>query len=441
MIKQFIVMSEKYDKIGKHSISDRLIILASLEINIGNLIPEKLNLIFNEVGADLLAVGGSIRDALLGQSPKDIDLCTNLKPDEVIELCENNGLKVLPLGLSHGTVSVVLDGELFEITTFRFDRDTDGRHATVEFTDNIIEDLSRRDFTCNAIAADSYGNIIDPFNGRKDLANGIIRAVGDPKKRFTEDFLRIIRAARFASRYGFSIEDKTREAMEDLAPVLCKELNIDERGGAIAMERLVDEFNKAFKTNKSSQFLNIMNGLGIIQTVIPELIPNFSNITINIDKVNENEKWQTMFMWLAPSNVESVIRRLKMPLDILKSAKKICEMKIIFENLINIDISDFQIREFQINCGDQFGVISSLFNKIYSNNINKTKLLTPLHEQFKTIIQGRDILDLFPDRKPGPWVGDILRDITSFHKHFFNTNGINPTKKQLIEFIKGKNYE
>ena len=149
----------------------------------------------------LFLVGGAVRDRLLGIPPKDFDYTTAARPEEVIRHFEGLGHKVYPTGLAHGTVTVMLGKNMIEVTTFRKDVTADGRHAEVEFTDDLIVDLSRRDFTQNAMALDGETNtIIDPYGGQKDLELRLIRAVGDPEVRFQEDYLRVIRACRFAAR-------------------------------------------------------------------------------------------------------------------------------------------------------------------------------------------------------------------------------------------------
>jgi tRNA nucleotidyltransferase (CCA-adding enzyme) len=157
---------------------------------------------FRRASFDLRLVGGVVRDTVAGIAPKDIDLCTDATPEQQQEIYEVNGYRWIPTGLQHGTVTVVLDGEPHEITSLRVDVSTDGRHAEVEFTSDWIKDLERRDLTINAMAMTFDGGIIDPFGGRDDLANGVIRFVGDPVARIREDYLRILRYFRFHARFG-----------------------------------------------------------------------------------------------------------------------------------------------------------------------------------------------------------------------------------------------
>lgn len=160
-------------------------------------------------------VGGCVRDSLLGVEPKDWDICTSATPSEMKHHFNRLGIQTIDTGLKHGTITVKLgDSELYEVTTFRADGDySDNRHPdSVEFVDSIYKDLARRDFTINAMAYNSAG-LIDPYYGRQDLVDGVIRCVGNPDDRFNEDALRILRAMRFASVYGFAIEENTSESI------------------------------------------------------------------------------------------------------------------------------------------------------------------------------------------------------------------------------------
>ncbi len=185
-----------------------------------------------ENGFEAFMVGGCVRDWLLDRPVHDIDICTNAHPGDVMRLFPDH----VPVGLQHGTVAVKQGGYLFEVTTYRTEsgyRDY-RRPEQVQFVSDIKEDLARRDFTINAMAMNRSGVIVDPFDGRRDLALRLIRAVGDPLTRFGEDALRLVRAARFAAQLGFRLEAKTMAAIETQAPLLRH----------IAVERIRDELNK-----------------------------------------------------------------------------------------------------------------------------------------------------------------------------------------------------
>ncbi len=175
----------------------------------------KIEKILNE---KIFLVGGAVRDLLLGRKPNDIDIVSSVVPEDAISRLEKH-FKVVPTGIDHGTITIIdiESGFSVEHTTFRKDIKTNGRKAIVKFTDDIVEDLKRRDFTINSMALSLDGKLIDPFGGRKDIANKIIRTTGNPEERFKEDYLRILRGCRFSVKYGFDIDENTKIAMKRLS--------------------------------------------------------------------------------------------------------------------------------------------------------------------------------------------------------------------------------
>lgn len=223
-------------------------------------------------------VGGCVRDFVLGKEPKDYDICTNALPEQITEIFKDN--KLLLHGLKHGTITIVLDSECYEITTYRIDKDyKDGRHPeTVEFTTDLVEDLKRRDFTINAMAYDIYKNeIVDPFNGLEDIKNKRIKCVGNATDRFTEDALRIMRALRFASVLNFDIEKDTKQAIFDLY----KNLSL------ISWERKNVEFSKLLTGVKCVDILREYST--IVFFLIPELQKTYN--------FNQNNKYHDYDIW------------------------------------------------------------------------------------------------------------------------------------------------
>ncbi len=170
---------------------------------------KKLMKAFDMAGHEVRFVGGCVRDALLGVEPKDIDFATDATPDEMKIIAEINKFGFIPTGIQHGTATLVVDGEPFEVTTLRIDTETDGRHATVEFTRSFEVDAERRDLTINAMSMDMKGEVFDYFNGRADLEAKVVRFVGDARKRVEEDYLRILRYFRFAARFDASMDQDT----------------------------------------------------------------------------------------------------------------------------------------------------------------------------------------------------------------------------------------
>lgn len=223
---------------------------------------KKMNEIFVQHGYKAYLVGGAVRDMLMGKEPHDWDVTTDATPEQVMSIFR----KVIPTGIAHGTVTVHFMKNEIEVTTFRTESDySDGRHPDkVEYTGNIEEDLSRRDFTINAIA--SYlgdGTITDPFHGRDDIKRKVIRTVGNPLERFSEDGLRPVRAVRFSAQLGFEIERETLKAISE--PEILKKTS------GISLERFRDELLKLMKAEKPSAGLKLMEESGILDIFIPEL--------------------------------------------------------------------------------------------------------------------------------------------------------------------------
>lgn len=204
------------------------------------------------------AVGGCVRDALLGRRANDWDICTSALPGETLALFGEENC--IPTGLKHGTVTVKMDGGLYEVTTFRTEGAySDGRHPdSVAFVADVRDDLARRDFTINAMAYNEQDGLIDPFGGREDLLNRrIVRAVGTARERFAEDALRIMRLLRFASRFGFDIEDETYTAAIELRARLA----------CVSGERIREELMKLLETQKPAAYLPV----GIVCELMPQL--------------------------------------------------------------------------------------------------------------------------------------------------------------------------
>ena len=211
-------------------------------------------------------VGGAVRDDLLGLPISDIDLATRIPPNEVVERLENARIKAVPTGIDHGTVTAVSDGHPFEITTLRRDVSTDGRRATVAFTDDWRDDAARRDFTINALSADPVtGELFDYFGGLADLEQRHIRFIGDPLQRIAEDHLRILRFFRFHARFGSGTPDA--EAL-DACTARANDLM------ALSRERIADELLKLLGLPDPSVTIAIMFERGILRPVLPEIDVN-----------------------------------------------------------------------------------------------------------------------------------------------------------------------
>ncbi len=225
-------------------------------------LPEKVLQIINcimEAGYEAYAVGGCIRDSILGRVPDDWDITTSATPYQIKQLFR----RTIDTGIQHGTVTVMLDREGFEVTTYRIDgKYEDGRHPEeVTFTPNLEEDLKRRDFTINAMAYNEQDGLVDLFGGMEDINAGVIRCVGDPIARFNEDALRIMRAIRFAAQLGYDIDHETKQAIRELAPNLRK----------ISAERIQVELTKLV-VSAHPEAMRTVYETGVAEVIMPEFL-------------------------------------------------------------------------------------------------------------------------------------------------------------------------
>ncbi|HOM42481.1 MAG TPA: polynucleotide adenylyltransferase, partial [Bacillota bacterium] len=227
--------------------------------------PRKVQLILDKLhehNYQAFIVGGCVRDSILGKVPGDWDIATDALPGEVKELFQ----KTADTGIRHGTITVIIEKSLFEVTTYRIDGEyADFRKPkAVTFTSSIEEDLSRRDFTINAIAYSPEAGIVDPFGGIADIRKGIIRTVGDPEVRFSEDALRMLRAVRFSAQLGFSVDERTLKSIETNSSLI----------GSISPERIKDELTKILLSDNPLCFSLLMD-TKLIKYTLPEFEPCF----------------------------------------------------------------------------------------------------------------------------------------------------------------------
>ena len=249
------------------------------------------------------AVGGCVRDSLLGRTPQDWDLCTSARPEQVLALFGEG--QCIPTGLQHGTVTIKHGGQLYETTTFRTEGAyTDGRHPDeVHFVPDVRQDLARRDFTINAMAYNDAEGLIDPFGGQQDLQQGILRAVGDPATRFEEDALRILRLYRFAARFGFAIDPPTGQA----ARALCAHLD------CVSVERIEEELSKLLAAPAPAAYLDEK----ILKVIIPELsAPALQAAKPVVDACPAGTedlpvRWAALLMSLGEDGTRKALKRLR----------------------------------------------------------------------------------------------------------------------------------
>jgi len=218
-----------------------------------------------DAGHKAYAVGGCIRDSIMGKTPSDWDMTTSARPEEMMEIFERAKLRTIPTGLKHGTITVLMDGEMYECTSFRIDGSyTDSRHPdSVTFTTDVAKDLERRDFTVNAMAGDPLRDdgTVDLFCGKEDIANKIIRCVGDAKTRFSEDALRILRAIRFATVLDFDLEENTKKAAAELCPRLSD----------VSVERRIVELKKMLLSPNADRGIDLLFDVGAQKYIHPQI--------------------------------------------------------------------------------------------------------------------------------------------------------------------------
>lgn len=280
-------------------------------------------------GYSAFLVGGCVRDTFLGVTPKDFDVATNAKPDAVISLFT----KVIPTGIKHGTVTVMVGNEPIEVTTFRTEGTySDSRHPDeVKFVADIKEDLARRDFTINAMAMNGLA-IVDPFNGRDDLKNKVIRCVGNPDERFSEDPLRMMRAIRFACRLGFTIEELTLASIRRNCEKLVN----------ISNERIRDEFTKTLVANSKRGF-NMLRDSWLLPFVIPE-IGEASPLVFSNGKGIESQM-AALFIGFSHNTIIDAMRRMKFSVD---EINLVVDMAEAYQNVSSTIAKNYSDRDVQL---------------------------------------------------------------------------------------------
>ncbi|NQZ59987.1 MAG: CCA tRNA nucleotidyltransferase [Lentisphaeraceae bacterium] len=379
----------------------------------------------------IYVVGGCVRDELLGVELKDVDLASNLTPLEFKKLCKKKKLKTFDTGIEHGTITVLINGIPYEHTTFRKDVSCDGRNATIEFSETIEEDLSRRDFTINAIAKLDQ-EFIDPFDGRTDLKNGFLRTVGCARERFSEDFLRIIRAARFQSRFDLQLCPELLLAARQAAPKIIEHVSI---------ERISDEIRKAQKN--ALAFIHCCENLGFLNEIFPA-VKEFSdndrkNWHIQIERashLNELQFFAALLIPIAKEQSPQLAVYFRLGNHIKKGLAVLHEFH---DSLDNSDITATQLRRLKVNCKAYYPELLQYIDEVLTspeNNHAGCKTARDLDEQVQTSIKKTFIdgayLKKF-DLTPGPWFKDILDQCGEAQAEGQNLNDIEVLAAKLIE--------
>ena len=268
-----------------------------------------------EAGYEAFAVGGCVRDTLLGRTPEDWDVTTSARPEAVKAIFE----RTVDTGLQHGTVTVLKNRKGYEVTTYRIDGEYhDGRHPdSVEFTPNLLEDLKRRDFTINAMAYSHETGIVDEFGGMEDLKAGIVRCVGRPEDRFTEDALRLLRALRFSAQLGFEIEESTYAAIKTIAPNLAK----------VSKERVQAELTKLLLSAHPERIL-LLKETGLSAQIVPGFDAVFAPALFSkLSRLpaEKSLRWAGFLLCQGEKQAEAVLKGLKMDNETIGNVSRMIE--------------------------------------------------------------------------------------------------------------------
>ena len=347
---------------------------------------------FKNYGYQVLFVGGCVRNSILEVPVTDIDMATDALPETIIKISKENNFKFILTGLTHGTITIIIDKIAYQITTFRNDITNDGRHAKVEFTTSLLLDASRRDLTINAIYCDSYGKIIDPLNVLEDLNNRVIKFIGDPNKRIAEDYLRILRFFRFQAIYG-------NEMLEINVPALAACREHKSKLATLSKERITSELRKLFLSNNPTRTIIKMTDTGILNQL-------FKNCSINsfISYIEAEKKYKIKINWigrllsLQGSNIEEVLTLTRQELKMIKYTKK-----AIGQNV--------PIFEFSYYNGIDYGIMYLLLQ----HGMKKTTLNKILINKVSSIVTRKfpvTAKDLMPKLK-GKKLGDELKKLES----------------------------
>ena len=289
-----------------------------MEIKVRIQLPYEVEWVIGKIrdaGYEAFAVGGCVRDTLLGRTPEDWDVTTSARPEAVKAIFE----RTVDTGLQHGTVTVLKNRKGYEVTTYRIDGEYhDGRHPdSVEFTPNLLEDLKRRDFTINAMAYSHETGIVDEFGGMEDLKAGIVRCVGRPEDRFTEDALRLLRALRFSAQLGFEIEESTYAAIKTIAPNLAK----------VSKERVQAELTKLLLSAHPERIL-LLKETGLSVQIVPGFDAVFAPALFSELSRLPAEKplrWAGFLLCQSAKQAEAVLKGLKMDNETIGNVSRMIE--------------------------------------------------------------------------------------------------------------------
>lgn len=375
--------------------------------NFNNKFKDAINILktFNKNGFEAYFVGGCVRDFLLDKDFSDIDITTNALPEQV----KNIFPKSIDTGIQHGTVTILVNGESYEVTTFRKEDEYVNHRAPdkVEFVSDLKEDLDRRDFTINAMALDYKGKLFDFHNGEADLKNKIIKTVNDPNERFFEDALRMLRAFRFSSRLGFDIDSNTLVAIKRNAKLI----------EYVSIERIVNEFRKLLEGKGNINSMQLM-----LNSMLNSYIPFLKDIEV-IEDFSEYTFCQSLYILLKMNNISfDDLKSLKLSNKELKQIKEYEKINTDFKNDIQLELIlyKYNIEDVRFIC--------SYFKYEDESEIEKIKL--PITSFNDIDIESEEII-AFINRKSGPWIKEIIVLL----EYEILLNGLVNNKKNILDFL------
>jgi len=367
-------------------------------------------------------IGGCVRDAILGIEFTDIDIATNLLPDEVTQILESVGIKVIPTGIKHGTVTALVDNKSFEITTLRQDIACNGRHAEVSFTDSWQIDSARRDFTINSLSSSFDGVLYDYHNGIDDLENHKVKFIGNPEDRINEDYLRILRFFRFSGKYGNCIFDAETTK-------LCKKFRY--HISQLSDERIYEEFSKIALHNSYSNVFHEMINNNILESIFPEkklnadLVKSLTTASNNLKLMPEMVTVLASILYGSGSVECSILKK--------KSDQKLLNRMLQFPFQEFHDIEN-QIKKLHYLTGEYFKQFFLLFFALYHHeiyNMLMIDLFTIYSKKDKNIfpVNGLDLLKL--GFKDGVEIGKMLAKL----ENLWIDDNFRMSKEELLEQI------
>ena len=379
--------------------------------------------------AEIRYVGGCVRKIIKDEKVDDIDLATNIEPSKVKQALENKKINYFETGIKHGTITAVIDNNKFEITSLRSDIKTDGRHAEIEFTNNWVKDAERRDFTINSIYADINGNLFDPFNGKKDLENGILKFVGDPEQRIKEDYLRILRYLRFFTLYS------KKDHQADIKKIIKKNIVGIKK---LSSERLLDELKKIFKSNCFIKLCDNEYSYHITSVIFPEFKQiNYFKKFNDYTKINLNNLEFPFFLALLildnTDNSDYFFYKFNIS---KKDQKRIKVLKeFYFSKKPPIKLNSHNLWKILYVSGKE-GLTDILNYKIYTSKKFDKNFVNQLNyfkdkEIPKLTVTGDDLINNYGIPQ-GEEVGEKLKQIESF----WINNNFKITDKDLKKIIK-----